>query len=89
MQDLIVEMLWHNTEIDEVADRLRQALPGAREAEEAYHALAEQVRQIVGYELYDRYFSQLMRYTGHEVQAYYSLGLGLRQDIVQALGVQG
>ena len=39
------------------------------------------------FDLYDRYFSQLIRYTGYEVQAYYSLGLGLREDVLQALGV--
>ena len=41
------------------------------------------------FDLYDRYFTQLVHYTDYEVQAYYSLGLGLRQDIVQALKVQG
>lgn len=41
------------------------------------------------FDLYDRYFTQLVHYTDYEFQAYYSLGLGLRQDIVQALEVQG
>ena len=44
-------------------------------------------KAAAGFDLYDRYFSQLIRYTGYEVQAYYSLGLGLREDVLQALGV--
>ena len=87
MQDLIVELLWRNIEIDEAADRLRQTLPGFQEAKQTYHALAEQIQSIVGYDLYNQYYTQLMRYTNYEAQAYYSLGLGLREDVVKALGV--
>ena len=87
MQDLLVELLWRNMEVDEAADRLCRTLPGYQEAKQSYSALAEQVKDIVGYDLYDRYFVQLARYTGYEVQAYYSLGLGLREDIIKTLGV--
>ncbi len=87
MQALLARLLWHNTEIDEDAARLRQTLPGYQEAEQAYNALAKQVMAAVGRDLYDRYFTQLMRYSDYEVSAYYSLGLGLRKDIVQALGM--
>ena len=54
---------------------------------QAYDSLSEQLREIAGYDLYDRYFAQLIRYTSYEVQAYYALGLGLRADIVKALEV--
>ena len=87
MQDLLAELLWRNNEIDEAADRLRQTLPGFHEAEQGYDDLAKQIRDAAGYDLYDRYFAQLIRYTNYELQAYYSLGLGLREDIVKALGV--
>ena len=87
MQDLLVELLWRNAEIDEAADHLCQSLPGFSAAKQAYDDLSEQLRAAAGYDLYDRYFSQLIRYTGYEVQAYYSLGLGLREDVLQALGV--
>ena len=86
MQDLLVELLWRNAEIDEAADHLCQSLPGFSAAKQAYDDLSEQLRAAAGYDLYDRYFSQLIRYTGYEVQAYYSLGLGLREDVLQALG---
>lgn len=87
MQDLLAELLWRNIEVDEAADRLRQTLPGFQEAKQSYNALAEQVQSAAGYDLYDRYFTQLIRYTNYEVQAYYSLGLGLRENIVKALGM--
>lgn len=89
MQDLLTELLWRNTEIDKAADQLCKTLPGFQEARQAYHALADQIQAAAGFDLYDRYFTQLVHYTDYEVQAYYSLGLGLRQDIVQALEVQG
>ncbi len=87
MQDLLAELFWHSTEIDEAAGQLCQAMPGYQEARRAYDVLAEQIRALVGFDLYDRYFTQLLRYSDYEVSAYYSLGLGLRKDIVQALGM--
>ena len=87
MQDMLAQLLWRNTEIDEAADRLRQTLPGFHEAEQDYDDLAKQIRAVAGYDLYDRYFAQLIRYTNYEVQAYYSLGLGLREDMVRALEI--
>lgn len=84
MQDLLAELLWHNVEIDEAADRLRKSLPGFAEAERDYDALEEQVRAALGFDLYSRYSAQLMRYSNYEVRAYYALGLGLREELVRA-----
>ena len=86
-QDLLAELLWHNVKIDEAANRLCQTLPGFSEAKQAYYSLSDQLRKIAGHDLYDQYFAQLIRYTGYEVQAYYSLGLGLRADLIKALEV--
>lgn len=58
MQDLLAQLLWRNTEIDEAAACLRQTLPGFQEAEQAYEALSEQLRAAAGHDLYDRYFTQ-------------------------------
>ena len=59
MQDLLAELLWRNVEIDEAANRLCQTLPGFSEAKQAYDNLSEQLRKIVGRDLYDQYFAQL------------------------------
>jgi len=87
MQDLLARLLGRSPEIDEAADQLCQTMPGYQEAKQAYDALADQIRALAGCDLYDRYFSRLMQYSNYEVSAYYSLGLGLRKDIVQALEV--
>lgn len=87
MQDLLANLLWRSVEIDEAADRLRRTLPGFQEAERAYEELADQLQKAAGFSLYDQYFTRLTRYTNYEVQAYYALGLGLREDITKALGV--
>ena len=87
MQDLLAQLLWHNVEIDEAANRLCQTLPGFSEAKQAYDNLSEQIRAAVGCDLYDHYFAQLIRYTNYEMQAYYSLGLGLREDMVRSLEI--
>lgn len=85
MQDLLIGLLWKNVELDEAADCLRKSLPGFSEAEQAYDALAEQIRAAAGSELYDEYFTRLLRYSEYEVQSYYALGLGLRREMVRAL----
>ena len=87
MQNLITELLWRNTEVDEAADRLRKTLPGYEQVQGEYEALAEQIRAAVGYELYDRYFTHLSRYVNYDVLSYYALGLGLREELVQAMGL--
>lgn len=87
MQGLLTELLWRNEEIDEAAARLCKTLPGFSEAERAYDDLAERLRAIAGPELYDQYFAQLTRYSEYEVRAYYSLGLGLRVEMVRAFGL--
>lgn len=83
MQDLLTELLWHNDAIDNAAVQLRQSMPGFLEAQRNYNSLAGQIRERAGHELYDEYFAQLMRYSGYEVFAYYSLGLGMRQEIAK------
>ena len=86
MQD-ILSNLWCSDNIHQAAYQLREALPGFAEAQRDYDALAEQIQAAAGYDLYDRYFSQLMRYSAYELRAYYALGLGLRKEQAQVLGL--
>lgn len=87
MQDLLSELLWQNEEIDEAAARLCASFPGFSEAERQYSDISRRVRDIIGSELHDQLYCQFMRYTNYEVQAYYSLGLGLRGELARALGL--
>ena len=86
MQD-ILSNLWCSDNIHQAAYQLREALPGFAEAQRDYDALAEQIQAAAGYDLYDRYFTQLMRYSDFEVRAYYALGLGLRGALARELGL--
>ena len=87
MQELFSKLLWDNPDLCQKAERLRETLPGFQEAQREYNALAEQVQAAAGYDLYDRYFTQLMRYSDFEVRAYYALGLGLRGALARELGL--
>lgn len=85
MQDLLTKILWPSEEIHQAADQLRKAMPGFQEAKRTYDELAQQNCTAAGYDLYDRYFTQLMRYSSYEICAYYSLGLGLRGELFRSL----
>ena len=84
MQELFSKLLWDNPDLCQTAERLRETLPGFQEAQREYNALAEQVQAAAGYDLYDRYFTRLTRCTSYEAQAYYALGLGLREEIARS-----
>ncbi len=83
MQELFSKLLWDNPDLCQTAERLRETLPGFQEAQREY----EQVQAAADYDLYDRYFTQLMRYSDFEVRAYYALGLGLRGALARELGL--
>ena len=87
MQDLITELFWNLEGITEGADQLCQTIPGYSEAKQQYEDMAEKIQSIVGYDLYDQFFTRFMRYTNYEVYAYYAFGLGLREHVVQALNL--
>ena len=85
MQELFAELFWENIEIPEKAARLCESLPGFEAARREYDETAAKAQAILGYQLFDQLEQQLRRYTGYEVRAYYALGLGLRETVLQAL----
>lgn len=85
MQELFAELFWENTEIPEKAAQLCERLPGFDAARREYGETAQKVQDILGYQLYDQFQQQFLRYTGYEVRAYYAVGLGLREQAVQWL----
>ena len=86
MQDLLAELLWDNEEIHHAATELCCSFPGYLEAKREYDEAAKKIRSLVGFELYDLFLTRLNNCNSYEVRAYYSLGLGLRGEILQALG---
>lgn len=83
MQDMILESLWHSAELSHKVSELSRAMPGYQEAAQAYEAIAKQVEDILGFELYDQYLSVQMRFSNYEVYAWYALGLKLREELVK------
>lgn len=85
MIDILTELFWNPEEIGKGADQLCQMLPGYLEAKRQYEKTAEEVRAIIGYNLYEDFCTKLIQYTNYEVYSYYFFGLGLREDLVKAL----
>lgn len=83
MQDFLNSLLWANPEIFQKVHELSQTLPGYQEAAQAHDAMAQQVQERLGVELYDSYFSLLMRHLDYECRAWYALGLGLREEFAK------
>ena len=54
-------------------------------AKQKFYDVGDEIGKIVGYDLYDRFEKQLIRYLGCSNDIYYLFGLGLRQDILSAL----
>jgi len=85
MQDLIAKLLWDNEELHKAAAQLCEGQPGYLEAQRQYDKTAKKVQALIGFELYEQFCSQSNCCNSYEVRAYYSLGLGLRKDVAQAL----
>lgn len=62
------------------------ANPEFREAEAEYNALLQSLEQNLGYARMQEIEDCFLRYSARLVQAYYLFGLGLRQEVLWALG---
>lgn len=85
MQDILAELFWNHEEISRKADQFCQTLPGYSSTKQEYDSIAEKVKNIVGYDLYDELYTLFMRCTDYEIYSYYSFGLGLREEVARAL----
>lgn len=86
MQEVLIKLFWGSEEIFQQADELCQALPGYSNAKREYDSIADTVQSLIGYDLYDQLYTKFTRFTGYEIQAYYTLGLGLRKELLHLLG---
>lgn len=86
MQDILLKSLWYSTELSHKVRELSHAMPGYQEASQTYGAISQQVQDILGFELYDQYSTALMRFLDYDTFAWYSLGLGLREELVKMFG---
>ena len=86
MQDILLKSLWYNTELSHKVRELSRAMPGYQEAAQAHEAIAKQLEDLLGFELYDQYSTALMRFLDYDAFAWYALGLGVRGELVQMFG---
>ncbi len=59
------------------------------QAEQRFHEAAQQIQELVGLDQYDTFEKTFTRYLYRTADLYYLYGLGLRQEILQALGHAG
>ena len=62
------------------------SLPEYKAAERAYYAAEQDLEDRLGYEAFDRFSEVQFRYVNQLAHAYYLFGLGLRQEVLRALG---
>lgn len=86
MQDLLLDLLDNSSVLSPKIYQLSLSMPGYQEAVQAADALEGKVRRRLGFTLYDQYVSAFLRVLSYDVRAAYALGLGLREELVKALG---
>ena len=62
--------------------------PEFRDAEAEYQAAEQEIEERLGHDLANRFDEAQSRYMPQLVQAYYLFGLGLRQEVLSALGTR-
>ena len=85
MQDALLDLLWKSPEVLESISQFLRTIPAYQQAQRDFYATAEQLREKVGQELYNRLEDQFLTYTNYEVMAYYAFGLGLRKELIRAI----
>lgn len=85
MQELFAELFWRSEEVSHAVACLCKDLPGYHSAKEECNKIESQVRELIGYELYNQLLDRLTEYNRYEEYAYYAVGLGLRETIFRAL----
>lgn len=89
MNDILSTLFLDNPYIPEQACAFCNQLPEFQKAEQDYAALAEKVRARLGSAEYADFEETLNWYLAQYVHAYYLFGLGLRQELLSALGQAG
>lgn len=88
MNDILKTLFLDNPYIPEQVYTFCKQLPEFVEAERAYEAAAVRLRAQLGTD-YDAFEETLNRHLARYVHAYYLFGLGLRQEVLSALGRAG
>ena len=89
MNDKIKMLFLDNPEIDEAIKRFYEQDPEYLRIKEEFYETAHEIAKIVGFDLYDRFEQRFGIYVARSSDIYYLFGLGLRQEVLSALGQAG
>ncbi len=88
MSEMLNTLFWDCEGLQDKIDKFCETLPGFLEAREELEAIEKEIAYVAGFDLYDRFERSLFRYSELELHAYYLFGLGLRQEVLEAMGAQ-
>ncbi|MEH2937609.1 hypothetical protein [Lawsonibacter sp. JLR.KK007] len=75
-----------NDTIDAEIEAFCASDPEFVQAEQDFKEIARQIAQLVGFDWYDAFEKRFTKYMYRTSDLYYLYGLGLRQDILRAMG---
>ncbi|MCI8436954.1 MAG: hypothetical protein HFF40_10880 [Lawsonibacter sp.] len=75
-----------NDTIDAELEAFCASDPEFVQAEQDFKEIARQIAQLVGFDRYDAFEKRFTKYMYRTSDLYYLYGLGLRQDILRAMG---
>lgn len=82
-------LLLHNDDLEAQLESFCANDPEFASAKEQFYETANQIAHLVGFDLYDTFEKGFSQYLYRTADLYYLFGLGLRQEILQALGTGG
>lgn len=86
MSDNLKMLFIDNPEIDEAIKEFCEQSPEYLKIKEEFYETAHEIAKIVGFDLYDRFEQRFGIYVARSSDIYYLFGLGLRQEVLAALG---
>ena len=89
MNDILKTLFLDNPYIPDQVYTFCEQLPEFQEAERDYNAAAAKLRAQLGSAKFDEFEEILNWHLAQYAHAYYLFGLGLRQEVLSALGQAG
>ena len=86
MNNILNLLFQDNPELPREAAKFCRTVPGYQQAEADFFRLAEEVRRLLGTDFYLAFEQAMNAHPAYEVRAHYLFGLGLRREVLDALG---
>ena len=85
MNDTLKMLFLDNPDIDEAIMKFCAQNPEYLKIKQAFYETAQEIAEIAGFDLYDRFERRFHLYLAQSNDIYYLYGLGLRQEVILAL----